>query len=67
MQIIAQGMRFNPFTLSCAEAPGAVDLGVGDGWIPEWEGKCVLGDGLGQGNRWEPEEKEEQGFIQWGV
>lgn len=60
-------MRFNPSALSCAEAPGAVALGVGDGGMPEWEDERVLGDRLGQGNRWEPEEEEEQGFIEWGV
>lgn len=62
--ITAWGMRFHPFALSCVEAPGAVALGVGDGRIPEREDERVLGDLLGQGNRWDPEEEEEQGFIQ---
>lgn len=61
-EIISWGMRFNPSALSCAEAPGAVALGVGDGWMPEWGDERVLGDHLGQDNRWDLEE-EEQGFI----
>lgn len=32
--------------------------------MPEREDERVLGDRLGQGNRWDLEEEEEQGFIQ---
>lgn len=64
-EIISWGMRLKPPAPSCVEAPGAVALGVGDGWKPECEDERVLGDHLGQGSRWDLE--EEQGFIQLGV